>query len=84
LWREVVLGNRYGRLHMPGKLIKGSFEIFKGDAEGLYGFRLRSSHGSALVQSLECYSSKDACLRAIELVQGLARGAVVVDLTQEG
>jgi len=66
---------------MPGKLIKGTFEIFKGDADGLYCFRLRSSYGTALVQSVECYSSKDAALRAIELVQGVARGALVVDLT---
>ena len=68
---------------MPGKLIKGTFEIFKGDADGLFCFRLRSSYGSAVVQSVECYTSKDACLRAIELVQGLARGAVVVDLTED-
>jgi uncharacterized protein YegP (UPF0339 family) len=68
---------------MPGKLIKGTFEIFKGDSDGLYCFRLRSSHGSPIVQSVECYTSKDACLRAIELVQGQARGAVVVDLTQD-
>ena len=68
---------------MPGKLIKGTFEIFKGDSDGLYCFRLRSSYGSAIVQSVECYPSKDAALRAIELVQGLARGSVVVDLTED-
>ena len=66
---------------MPGKVLKGSFEIFKGDADGLYCFRLRSSYGSAVMESAECYSSKDACLRAIQLVQGLARTAAVVDLT---
>jgi uncharacterized protein YegP (UPF0339 family) len=68
---------------MPGKVVKGTFEIFKGDSDGLYCFRLRSSYGTAVVQSVECYPSKDACLRAIELVQGLARGAVVVDLTAD-
>ena len=66
---------------MPGKVLKGSFEIFKGDADGLYCFRLRSSYGSAVMESAECYPSKDACLRAIQLVQGLARTAAVVDLT---
>ena len=68
---------------MPGKVLKGSFEIFKGDADGLYCFRLRSSYGSAVMESAECYSSKDACLRAIQLVQGLARTAEVVDLTTD-
>jgi len=68
---------------MPGKVLKGSFEIFKGDADGLYCFRLRSSYGSAVMESAECYPSKDACLRAIQLVQGLARTAVVVDLTTD-
>jgi len=68
---------------MPGKILKGTFEIFKGDADGLYCFRLRSSYGSAVMESAECYSSKDACLRAIQLVQGLARTAEVVDLTTD-
>lgn len=68
---------------MPGKVLKGSFEIFKGDADGLYCFRLRSSYGSAVMESAECYASKDACLRAIQLVQGLARTATVVDLTTD-
>ena len=68
---------------MPGKVLKGSFEIFKGDADGLYCFRLRSSYGSAVMESAECYPSKDACLRAIQLVQGLARTAEVVDLTTD-
>ena len=68
---------------MPGKVVKGSFEIFKGDSDGLYCFRLRSSYGSAVMESAECYSSKDACLRAIQLVQGLARTAEVVDLTTD-
>ena len=69
---------------MPGKVVKGAFEIFKGDSDGLYCFRLRSSYGSAIMESVECFPSKDACLRAIQLVQGLARGAVVVDLTEDG
>ena len=68
---------------MPGKVLKGRFEIFKGDSDGLYCFRLRSSYGSAVMESAECYSSKDACLRAIQLVQGLARTAEVVDLTTD-
>jgi len=68
---------------MPGKVVKGTFEIFKGDSDGLYCFRLRSSYGTAVVQSVECYPSKEACLRAIQLVQGLARTAEVVDLTED-
>jgi uncharacterized protein YegP (UPF0339 family) len=68
---------------MPGKVVKGTFEIFKGESDGLFCFRLRSSYGTAVMESAECYSSKDACLRAIQLVQGLARGAVVVDLTED-
>ena len=68
---------------MPGKVVKGTFEIFKGDSDGLYCFRLRSSYGTAVMQSVECYPSKDAALRAIELVQGLARTAEIVDLTED-
>ena len=68
---------------MPGKVVKGSFEIFKGDRDGLYCFRLRSSYGTPVVQSVECYPSKEAALRAIELLQGLARTAAVVDLTED-
>ena len=68
---------------MPGKVVKGTFEIFKGDSDGLYCFRLRSSYGTAVMQSVEFYPSKDAALRAIQLVQGFARTAVIVDLTED-
>jgi len=68
---------------MPGRTLRGRFEIFKGDADGLYCFRFRSSYGASIVESTECYPSKDGALRAIELLQNWARDAAVVDLTQD-
>jgi uncharacterized protein YegP (UPF0339 family) len=71
------------KVTMPGSLLIGTFEIFKGDADGLYGFRYRSGYGASLVESTECYTSKEAAMRAIELLQRGARSAQVVDLTQD-
>ena len=68
---------------MPGTVMIGTFEIFKGDSDGLYCFRFRSSYGTALVESVECYPSKEAAVRAIQLMQGQARGARIVDLTED-
>jgi uncharacterized protein YegP (UPF0339 family) len=62
----------------------GRFEIFKGDADGLYCFRFRSSYGAALMESVECYTSKEAAIRMIEILQRGARSAQIVDLTQDG
>lgn len=69
---------------MPGTLLLGRFEIFKGDADGLYCFRYRTSYGAALMESVECYTSKDAAIRMIELIQRGARPAEIVDLTLDG
>ena len=69
---------------MPGKIVRGTWEIFKGDSDGLFCFRLRSSYGSLIVESAECYPSREQAMRAIQLVQDVARGAMVVDLTEAG
>jgi uncharacterized protein YegP (UPF0339 family) len=68
---------------MPGALMIGRFEIFKGDADGLYCFRYRSSYGATMMESSECYTSKDAAVRMIEMIQRGVRTAEIVDLTQD-
>jgi uncharacterized protein YegP (UPF0339 family) len=68
---------------MPGRVFTGTFEIFKGGAEGLFCFRLRSSYGAALMESAECYASREAALRTIELIQRTVPATKIVDLTLE-
>jgi uncharacterized protein YegP (UPF0339 family) len=68
---------------MPSRLLGGVFELYKGGSEGEFCFRLKTRGGSVLVESTECYRSKDAALRAMELVAALAGGAKVVDLTED-
>ena len=69
---------------MPGRLMGGTFEIHKGDCEGEFCFRLRTSGGSVLMESVGVYNSKDAAERTIQLVAGLAPTAKVIDLTEDG
>jgi uncharacterized protein YegP (UPF0339 family) len=68
---------------MPGRLLGGVFEIFKGGREGEFCFRLKTRSGTVLMESTECYRSKDAAERAIQLVVGVAGGAKIVDLTED-
>ena len=69
---------------MPGRTLVGTFEIFKGDSDGLYCFRYRSSYGAALMESVECYQSKDGARSAIRMLMDGARDAKIVDLTSNG
>ena len=69
---------------MPGRFLGGAFEIYKGDRDGEFRFRLRTAGGSILVESVESFGSKDAAERQIELAVGLAQSAKIVDLTQDG
>jgi uncharacterized protein YegP (UPF0339 family) len=68
---------------MPGRLLGGIFEIFKGGREGDFCFRLKTRGGTVLMESTDCYRSKDAAERAIQLVVAVASGAKLVDLTQD-
>ena len=68
---------------MPGRFLGGAFEIYKGDSEGEFRFRLRTSGGSVLVESVESFTSKEAAARQIELTVGLAQSAKLVDLTED-
>jgi len=68
---------------MPGRFLGGTFEIYKGDCEGEFRFRLRTSGGSIVVESCESYTSKDAAERVIQLTASIAAKAKVVDLTEE-
>ena len=69
---------------MPGRYLGGTFEIYKGDSEGEFRFRLRTSGGSILVESVESFTSKEAAERQVELTTNLAQGAKLVDLTEDG
>lgn len=68
---------------MPGRFLGGTFEIYKGDREGEFRFRLRTAGGSILVESVESFSSKDAAERQVELTVGMAQAAKIVDLTED-
>ena len=68
---------------MPGRFLGGTFEIYKGDSEGEFRFRLRTSNGSTIVESVESFSSKDAAERVIQLTATIAGDAKVVDLTED-
>jgi uncharacterized protein YegP (UPF0339 family) len=68
---------------MPGRFLGGTFEIFKGDCEGEFRFRLRTSSGSIIVESCDSFSSRDAAERVIQLTAGIAAKAKVVDLTED-
>jgi uncharacterized protein YegP (UPF0339 family) len=69
---------------MPGRFLGGTFEIYKGDREGEFRFRLRTSSGSIIVESCDSYTSRDAAERVIQLAAGIASHAKVVDLTTDG
>jgi uncharacterized protein YegP (UPF0339 family) len=69
---------------MPGRLLGGMFEIYKGNREGEFSFRLKTRGGSVLMESVESYRSKSAAERAIQLAAGVAGGAKIVDLTEDG
>jgi uncharacterized protein YegP (UPF0339 family) len=68
---------------MPGMLLGGVFELYKGDCEGEYCFRLKTKGGSTLMESTESYQSKEAAERAIQLIVAVARSAKVIDLTED-
>ena len=69
---------------MPGRLMGGTFEIYKGDCEGEFCFRLRTSGGSILMESVGAFNSKEAAEGTIRLITGLAGSAKVLDLTEDG
>jgi uncharacterized protein YegP (UPF0339 family) len=68
---------------MPGRFLGGRFEIYKGDCDGEFRFRLRTTGGSILMESVESFTSRDAAERQIELTATLAPVAKVVDLTED-
>ena len=68
---------------MSAVLLGGVFELYKGDREGEFCFRLKTRGGSSLMESTESYYSKDAALGAIQLIMAVAKGARVVDLTED-
>jgi uncharacterized protein YegP (UPF0339 family) len=68
---------------MAGVLLGGVFELYKGDREGEFCFRLKTRGGSTLMESVESYTSKEAAERAIRLIEAVARGAKVIDLTED-
>jgi uncharacterized protein YegP (UPF0339 family) len=68
---------------MPARLMGGTFEIHKGDCEGEFCFRLRTSGGSILMESVGVFNSKEAAERMIQAVSGIAGHAKVIDLTED-
>jgi uncharacterized protein YegP (UPF0339 family) len=68
---------------MPGMLLGGVFELYKGDREGEFCFRLKTRGGSVLMESTESYRSKEAAERAIQLIMAVTKGAKVVDVTED-
>ena len=69
---------------MPGRLMGGTFEIHKGGCEGEFCFRLRTSGGSVLMESVGVFNSKEAAEGMIRLIATIAGSAKVIDLTEDG
>lgn len=65
-------------------LLLGTFEIFSGDQEGTFRFRLKTPTDWTVMESVEAYTSRDAAMGAIRRAMSSARGARIADLTAGG